>query len=233
MRNEEKFIRDILISTQKGKIEWKKYDLPQEASGHFDTMYFISKGVNPGFKISVVKMKGKENPYAFFVILNEKLVMSETSAELENPYTLATLFLAAKGSQDVIPFDIEEMLNKIPLDTPPCTNHSLSLCKWHRYSGKSENIEKTAGYRKNGEIYHTVDAGEEYFLMLTSNRVFNMEGEDYFDLHASTHYCLLTRGSSSDEPYRIHHISDDQDEEQQLLKKIYESAAKTKFAHNA
>ena len=109
---------------------------------------------------------------------------------------------------------------------------ALTQRKWHQYSGKSENIEKTAGYRKSGEIYHTVDAGEEYFLLLTSKRVFNMEGEEYFDLYAPILYCLLTRGASEDEPYRIHHISDDQDEEQQLLKKIYESAEKAKFAYN-
>ncbi len=120
MRNEEKFIRDVLINTQKGKIEWKKYDLPSEVKEHFAAMYYISKGINPEFKISIVKMKCEENPFAFFVILNDKRVMAETSAGLENPYTLATLFHAASTNITAPPVDIESIINNIPSqDNPP------------------------------------------------------------------------------------------------------------------
>ncbi|MBR5594184.1 MAG: hypothetical protein IKW46_08940 [Bacteroidaceae bacterium] len=119
MRNEEKFIRDVLINTQKGKIEWQKYDLPSEVKEHFAAMYYISKGINPEFKISIVKMKCEENPFAFFVILNDKRVMAETSAELENPYTLATLFHAASSNITAPPVDIESIINSIPSQDNP------------------------------------------------------------------------------------------------------------------
>lgn len=116
MRNEEKFLQSILTSTKKGDIEWKEIAVPCEASSMFAKSYMITKGINPEFKMFIVKTIFPENPYAFFAILNGKLVMKETSGEIENPYTLSALFLAASGSSQVIPFNIESLLNQIPHD---------------------------------------------------------------------------------------------------------------------
>ena len=114
MRNEEKFLQSILTSTKKGDIEWKEIAVPCEASSMFAKSYMITKGINPEFKMFIVKTNFSENPYAFFAILNGKLVMKETSGEIENPYTLSALFLAATTPVQSNSFDIETMLNKIP-----------------------------------------------------------------------------------------------------------------------
>lgn len=95
MKNEERFLQDVLTSTLKGEIKWAGCSFKEEVSQLYEAVYAAIQGVNSNFKMFIVKMRQKENPYFFVALMDDKKVVDMSSGEMDNPYTLSALYFAA------------------------------------------------------------------------------------------------------------------------------------------
>ena len=96
----------------------------------------------------------------------------------------------------------------------------LYECSWEKVQGYTESIEKSAGYKKIGDIYRTVGSYPKHYIMHASARVFNWEGENHFDETAKPHYCLLEQREKDETCQKIILIDETQ-EDQKCLSSLY------------
>ena len=99
----------------------------------------------------------------------------------------------------------------------------LDECSWEKVQGNTEAIEKSAGYTKIGDIYRTTGSYPKHYIMRTSARVFNWEGENHFDKTAKPHYCLLVQREKDEICQKIILIDETQ-EAQEDLSSLYNMA---------
>ncbi len=111
MKTEEKFLQDVLTSTLKGEIKWAGCSFKEEISQLYESVYAAIQGVNSNFKMFIVKMRQSENPYFFVALMDGKKVMYMTSGEMDNPYTLSALYLAAANPRESVENFIKHLKN--------------------------------------------------------------------------------------------------------------------------
>ncbi len=99
----------------------------------------------------------------------------------------------------------------------------IAECSWEKVQGNTEAIEKSAGYTKIGDIYRTTGSYPKHYIMRTSARVFNWEGENHFDKTAKPHYCLLVQREKDEICQKIILIDETQ-EGQEDLSSLYNMA---------
>ncbi len=100
---------------------------------------------------------------------------------------------------------------------------NLVECSWEKVQGNTEDIEKSAGYTKIGDIYRTTGTYPKYYIMHASPRVFNWEGENHFDETAKPHYCLLEQREKEEICQKII-LLDETQEDQEDLSSLYNTA---------
>lgn len=114
----------------------------------------------------------------------------------------------------------EEEKKRLSENQPESAPVNLDECSWEKVQGNTEDIEKSAGYTKIGDIYRTVGSYPKHYIMHASARVFNWEGENHFDETAKPHYCLLEQREKDETCQKIILIDETQ-EDQKCLSSLY------------